>query len=250
MRKIIILMGGRKFFRFLRKLRLYGFYVKDYLYFIRKQDSRFEIKWKKRYPCLEDATKKIGFDRHYLYHTAWATRRVLESQVKRHVDISSSLYFVTQLSASVDVFHYDFREPEIFLPGLRLGSENLFNLSFESNSIDSLSCMHVLEHVGLGRYGDPIDPKGDLKAISELIRVLSRGGVLYVVVPVGERSQIFFNAHRSYNPKSFVDMFSGLRLLEFSLLKEKVGGIQERVELSSVAGEEYACGMFIFRKDK
>jgi hypothetical protein len=31
---------------------------------------------------------------------------------------------------------------------------------------DSLSCLHALEHFGLGRYGDPIDPRGHEKGIT------------------------------------------------------------------------------------
>jgi hypothetical protein len=47
--------------------------------------------------------------------------------------------------------------------------------------------MHVVEHVGLGRYGDPIDANGDAQAIKELKCVLWPGGVLYFVVPTGVR---------------------------------------------------------------
>ena len=52
--------------------------------------------------------------------------------------------------------------------------------------------MHVIEHIGLGRYGDEMDPDGDLKAIDELKRVLSRKGDLLFVVPVG-KPKIMYN---------------------------------------------------------
>jgi len=45
--------------------------------------------------------------------------------------------------------------------------------------------MNVVEHVGLGRYGEPLDPEGDIKAMRELRRVLAPGGSLLFVVPVG-----------------------------------------------------------------
>jgi hypothetical protein len=62
--------------------------------------------------------------------------------------------------------------------------------------------MHVIEHIGLGRYGEALDPDGDLKAIRELVRVLAAGGNLLVVVPVG-RPRIQFNAHRIYDYVEF-----------------------------------------------
>ena len=75
------------------------------------------------------------------------------------------------------------------------GYADLANLPFEINSVQSLSCMHTVEHVGLGRYGDPIDPDGDLKAIKEIKRVLAVNGNLLFVVPIG-KPKIVYNAHR------------------------------------------------------
>ncbi len=49
---------------------------------------------------------------------------------------------------------------------------NILDLPFKGNSVESLSCMHVVEHIGLGRYGDPMDPEGDIEAIKELKRVV------------------------------------------------------------------------------
>ncbi len=52
-------------------------------------------------------------------------------------------------------------------------------------SIDRIdSCMHTIEHIGLGRYGDPLDAVGDQTALSELQRVVAPGGSLLIVVPV------------------------------------------------------------------
>ena len=47
----------------------------------------------------------------------------------------------------------------------------------KNDSIDSLSCIYALEHYGLGRYGDPIDPDGWLKGLIEMQRILTRGGI-------------------------------------------------------------------------
>jgi SAM-dependent methyltransferase len=106
--------------------------------------------------------------------------------------------------------------------------------------------MHTIEHVGLGRYGDPLDPEGDLKAISELKRVLKPGGDLLFVTPVGKPT-IAFNAHRIYSYEQVRDFFSPLELKEFSLVPDS-GGLLVNADPALVAAQAYGCGCFWFRK--
>src|SRR2546423_10328582 len=146
---------------------------------------RLPISWDERRPCLEDRTEHCAFDRHYIYHTAWAARILATSRPARHVDISSSLYFSAIASAFVPIDYYEYRPVNIHLPNLRAATADLHDLPFTDTSVASLSCMHVVEHIGLGRYGDDLDPDGDLKAIAELQRVLAPDGSLLFVVPVG-----------------------------------------------------------------
>src|SRR5690606_3594408 len=96
-----------------------------------------------------------------------------------------------------------------------------------TNSIESISCMHTVEHVGLGRYGDPLDYDGDLKAIAELKRVVAPNGSLLFVVPLGAENIICFNAHRIYNKEQVLTLFSDMELKEFAFVpeEEKNGGL-------------------------
>jgi predicted SAM-dependent methyltransferase len=89
----------------------------------------------------------------------------------------------------------------------------------ESNSIESLSCLHVLEHVGLGRYGDTLDASGDRKAAAELMRVLAPSGRLLMVLPMNENPCVHFNAHRFYSFfQAFGELFHDLHLIEAKFL--------------------------------
>lgn len=216
-----------------------------------KQSSRsdFSCDEKDFYRCMDDNTATTGFDAHYLYHTAWAARRVQEMKPIKHVDISSLLYFSTLVSAFVPVDFYDYRPANIKLSGLSMGSADLCNLHFDSHSIQSLSCMHTIEHVGLGRYGDPIDPDGDLKAMSELARVLAVGGYFYFVTPVG-KSKICFNAHRIYSYEQILSYFPSLSLVEFSLIPDdgQERGIIQNADPKLVDMQDYGCGCFVFTK--
>lgn len=231
-------------------LLLFPFIIKDYLkYKSQDKEHRFTIKLKDFYPQIKDKTIKTGFDRHYVYHTSWAARKVKEINPIKHIDISSSLYFSGIVSAFIDIDFYDYRPAELNLSGLKSLHGNLHKLPFENNSVDSISCMHTIEHVGLGRYGDPIDTDGDIKAINELKRVVKSGGNLLFVTPLGQ-PKIQFNAHRIYSYEQIIKYFEGFELKEFSLIPEyeKDGGIIINADPNIVKKENYACGCFWFIK--
>jgi SAM-dependent methyltransferase len=208
-----------------------------------EQGARFALEPKDRLPFLSDATEGTPFDAHYIYHTAWAARRLAALKPARHVDIGSSLYFAALGSAIAPMDFYDYRPPALALEGLTCGRADLLGLPFPGQSVPSLSCMHVVEHVGLGRYGDPLDYDGDLKACRELARVLAPGGRLLFVVPVG-RARVQFNAHRVYDPRLVEGMFPGLKLEAFSLLDD-FGAFTDGASLEKGAAQSYGCGCFV-----
>ncbi len=222
------------------------FILFDYLSFKRKNDKRFSLKFSDVYPCIKDKTVKTKFDAHYIYHTAWAARKVYEIEPKKHTDISSSLYFSGIVSAFVPIDFYDFRPADLKLSGLVARHADLTKLDFADSSIDSLSCMHTVEHVGLGRYGDPIDPTADIKAMDELKRVTAVGGSLLFVVPVG-KPKIEYNAHRIYSYEQVIGFFKDFTLKEFSLITDSAE-FMEHANPTLVSEQHYGCGCFWFVK--
>lgn len=217
----------------------------DYIKFIKLNDGRFNLKLLNFFPCLEDKTRLTGFEPHYIYHPAWAARVVAKLKPECHIDISSTLNFCTTVSAFCKVKFFDFRPANIILDNLEVSRADLTCLVFKDNSVDSLSCMHVVEHIGLGRYGDPIDPKGDLNAISELNRVISHGGSLLFVVPVGIK-KIAFNAHRIYSYKQVLSYFPNFILKEFVLIPDNAleKGIIYNATEELVDKQKWGCGCF------
>jgi SAM-dependent methyltransferase len=208
--------------------------------------SRFNVDWADRYPCLDDFTSSTPFDAHYLYHPAWAARIIAETRPALHVDISSKLDFCAILSAFVPTEFYDLRPARINLSNLVSKRADLTALPFPDASVESLSCMHVVEHIGLGRYGDPLDPDGDLKAISELKRVLAPRGSLLFVVPVGKPS-LRFNAHRIYGPEQVTSYFGGFRVRRFALIDD-AGNFTDGADPASARTQEYGCGCWWLMK--
>lgn len=140
------------------------------------------------------------YDWSYLLHCGWAARVLAKNKTQRHADFGSYVYFAALCSAWIPQFHFfDIRGLHCPLPGLGTGIADLTRLPFADEEWESISCLHVLEHVGLGRYGDTVDADGDKKAIREMWRVLKPGGALILVLPMNRDPRVNFNAHRIYS---------------------------------------------------
>ena len=203
-----------------------------------------------RQPCLDDDTLTTGFDTHYIYHVAWAIRKIVNRRPLSHTDISSSLGFVTSISSFIPTTFFDFRPANIFLNNLTCKQGNLtLSNQWDEKFASSLSCMHVVEHIGLGRYGDTLNATADITAIENLKRFLAPGGHLFFVVPVGVPS-IYFNAHRVYSAQWIIDFFSDICSLEEFYFIPGPQNIAPILNCDPKLTENfpYGCGCFEFKR--
>lgn len=198
------------------------------------------------YPCLGDWVSTTPFDPHYFYQAAWLSRQLATTKITKHIDIGSDVKLIGSISAFVPIEFIDFRPLQVTLPGLQCTAGDITNLPMEADSVISLSCLHVVEHIGLGRYGDPLDSQGSDKAMAELSRVVSTGGLLYLSVPVG-RARICFNAHRVFSPIEIINAFDSFELVSFSMVNDS-GHFLSNCMPSDALDQDYACGMFVFKK--
>lgn len=221
----------------------------DYVHFNKSiKNKRFQYS-APSHPILNDKTPTTPFEPHYTYHPAWAARIIAKINPQTHTDISSTVSFCTIASAFLQIDFYDYRPADIRLTNLTCKTANLTNLHFESNSIASLSCMHTIEHIGLGRYGEPIDYDGDLKAIKELKRVVIPSGDLLIVIPIG-KAKIEFNAHRIYSYEQIISYFDDFKLIEFTLIPDNYEelGLIENATKDQADIQNWGCGCFWFKK--
>lgn len=227
---------------FIKSIKIYR---RQYEYYLNK---RFPLYIRNLYPQISDRTRVTGYDRHYVMHTAWAARILSKIKPTVHTDISSSIYFNAIVSAFIPVNFYDFRPANLRLSGLQCLQGNLLNLPFKDNELKTISCMHVIEHIGLGRYGDEMDINGDIKAIKELVRVTDIKGNILIAVPIGiERLE--FNAHRVYSYEHIISLFNDCKLVEFSLIDDDLSNYPIlNPELNYINKQTYGCGLFWFEK--
>lgn len=225
------------------------FFLPKYFYHLveyKKLSKQHKIQFSDLQPCLGDWTVSTPFDPHYFYQSAWAARKLNQSSPSAHVDIASSVLMIGVLSGFIETTFVDFRPLRVNLKGLNSIPGDILALPFLDESVGSLSCLHVIEHIGLGRYGDCLDPDGSIKGALELQRILKKGGNLLLSLPIG-RERICFNAHRVHSPQSVLDLFYSMQLLEFSFVGDD-GEFYESVELDRAKTLEYGCGLFHFQK--
>lgn len=226
--------------------------IYGYFWFIR-DSIRYKIKDPKAkllnlnlFPILNEKTKLTPFDAHYFYHPVWAFNRIIKNKPKEHVDVASDYRLSSYLSNFIKTTFIDIRPIKVKLKNLTIKEGSALNLPYKNSSVSSLSCLHVIEHIGLGRYGDLIDPKGTIKACNEFKRVLQKNGFLYIATPIG-KEKICFNAHRVFFQQTIIDYFKPLRLIEFSIITDN-GSFIENTDPNKFKNQNYACGLFVFKK--
>ena len=136
---------------------------------------------------------------------------------------------------------------DISIPGVSFTQSDAKNLDgIDDDSITSLSALCSLEHFGLGRYGDPIDPEGCFKCFKAIQKKVSIGGAIYIAVPIGIEG-VEFNAHRVFNTRTIIREFSQCELKEYSI--DYGTHIEYNADLDALnEAKDYEFGLFYFEK--
>jgi SAM-dependent methyltransferase len=208
-----------------------------------KSDSGMRLG--KLYPCTDEYDLESGTaSGQYFHQDLLIARRVFEANPRRHVDLASRIDgFVAHLAV--------FREVEVF--DIRPLTTSARNIIFRQCDImadiapeftdycDSLSCLHALEHFGLGRYGDHLDPDGHLKGFENFHRILQKHGTLYLAVPIGPH-RVEFNAHRVFGVPDLIRMVTPrFEIRRFSFVDD-AGELHDNVPLTSQdSGCHFGC---------
>jgi hypothetical protein len=201
------------------------------------------------FPVLSDYRSEAGSARgHYFHQDLWFARKIFAARPARHIDIGSRVDgFVAHLLTFMPVTVIDVRPMHSSVEGLSFLQSDATRLdNLADDSVESVSTLHAVEHFGLGRYGDPIDPDACFTAMRSLSRVLAPRGRLYFSVPIG-RERVEFNAHRVFDPYTILDAFRDLRLVSFAAVDD-AGDLQPQTEPSAWRDARFACGLFELTK--
>lgn len=200
------------------------------------------------HPCLFDLTPNTqSGGGHYFYQDIWALHKLAELKPVEHHDVGSRFDgFVGQATAICPIVCWDIRPPGFQLPRFEFRAGSILDLPVPDQSLMSLSCLHVVEHIGLGRYGDPLDPEGTEKALKELMRVLAPGGQLLLSMPIG-KERLCFNAQRIWHPEAPIHLLKELTLVEFSAVDDRDHFLQNACPLD-LTNAVYSCGLYQFTR--
>lgn len=218
-------------------------FLKEYkVYLNHNENSNFRVAARYLYPCLTDRTALTPIEPTYFFQDTWAASKIFHLKPKHHYDVGSSVKTLGILAQFVPITMIDIRPIDLELENLLFKSGSVLDLPFEDDCIESLSSLCVVEHIGLGRYGDPVDPWGSEKAIEELKRVLKPGGNLLLSVPVDQESRVYFNAHRTFTREHVLQLFKNMELIE----EKYVYGRSMQDNYNESKG--FGTGLYHFRK--
>lgn len=236
--------------KMIRSIRGIFYYISDWKKF--RKNYRGEINL---LPCLHDRFEEGGSTKNeYFWQDLHVAQKIHDAKPMRHVDIGSRIDgFVAHVASFREIEVFDIRPIASSIPKVVFKQADLMNpIAAYLNYCDSLSCLHALEHFGLGRYGDPIDPSGYEAGFKNMIGILKPGGTFYLAVPIG-RERVEFNAHRVFDPKTFAHMGRdhGLKLMNFDWIGlEKV--IMHATDcaqaMEDLSKHDYALGIYTFSK--
>jgi hypothetical protein len=196
-------------------------------------------------PIYKDYRKQAGTATgHYFHQDLLVAGYVHKANPKRHIDIGSSIEgFVAHVASfrPIELCDFSFKQMDL-----------MDSAKVEANACDSLSCLHAIEHFGLGRYGDPINPNGHIDGFKNLLKMLAADGTLYISFPIGSVDKVVFNAHRVFAPKSILGWQSevAIAVVQFSYVDD-AGNLHREVEMDAVpASLQYGCGIYSIVKTR
>ena len=230
-------------------------FIFDYLDYKKKGG-----KVNKLYPIINehklssDKSDVIQNNSHYFNQDLLVANYINKTKPNRHVDIGSRIDgFVSNVASFRKIEIFDIRKNKIFFENIKFKRADITKLNKKYfNYSDSVSCLHTIEHIGLGRYGDAIDPQGHIKAFNNLKKILKKNGKLYISFPLSEKTKVHFNAHRTFEKSEILKWIENdLKLVNFDFINDQ-GELFKSAKLSKISTKnlDYGLGIYTFKKLK
>jgi hypothetical protein len=236
--------------QFVKGLTQIPWYLKSLAAFKKNSISSIEIM-----PCLHDRHDQSGStNSEYFWQDLFIAQEIFKSSPEAHLDVGSRLDgFVAHVASFREIEVVDIRPSPNEIPNVKFTRMDLMADSPEVDGFyDSISCLHALEHFGLGRYGDTIDANGWKRGLGNIAKILREGGSLYLSVPVG-RPRVVFNAHRVFDIEELINEMAKYQLKLSHLYyiepgKAGVKGGEIDTVRTLMANEDYILSLIVVTK--
>ena len=238
-----------------KQLSQNAWYVRDFNTFKRLSGVQSEFPIADNYPCLNDKFDDSGVaNGAYFHQDLFVAKQIYTHKPTKHVDIGSRIDgFIAHVAVFRPIEIFDIRKLDSKVENISFIRADLMSDNFNYiDYCDSISCLHALEHFGLGRYGDDIDPNGHLKGFQKITQMLKKAGMFYFSVPMGIQ-RIEFNAHRIFSLSYLYKWVTkDFNIISFSFVDDN-GDLNENIQLSdevidSSCGCNHGCGIFVLQK--
>ena len=258
LKKIILILN---FFGFnpivlVNNLRSIFWYFRDLIIVFSKLKNNKDFKITTLYPCLLDKYDSAGvITGHYFHLDLLISQKIFLKNPKNHIDVGSRIDgFVAHVASFRKINIIDIRDLKSELKNIEYIKLNICKPLDDNyyNITDSISCLHALEHFGLGRYGDPIDIDAHIKALNNFHKMLKKNGIFYFASPIGPQ-RIEFNAHRVFSIKYLIEKFANLFLIKDFYFVDDKGSLvhpakMNQSNIDNNFGCNYGCGIFLLKK--
>lgn len=206
------------------------------------------------YPVFADYDDQAGSAKgHYFHQDLLVASLIHQASPRRHIDVGSRIDgFVAHVAS--------FRKIEV-MDVRSLSDTGHANIAFLQADLmdpanaphritDSLSCLHTIEHFGLGRYGDPLDPEGHIKGFRNLLNMVKSGGLLYISFPVAAETEVQFNGQRVFAPKeifTWIPEGTSVEMMRFDFVN-RAGALVAATSIDAITpGLRSGCGIYTLR---
>jgi SAM-dependent methyltransferase len=240
----------------LKYLKVMPTLLREY-YQLKKQTKHGHIDFPfgKFHVCFEDRLQESGTaSGHYFHQDLLVAGKIFKNNPIKHVDIGSRVNgFVSHVASFRQIEVFDIRKLNTQIDNVRFIQADLMDHSFSMNDYsDSISCLHALEHFGLGRYGERIDYQGHLLGWDNIYKILKKGGKLYFSVPIGKQ-RIEFNAHRVFSIAYLLQMIEERYQIDSFSYVNDAGDLIKNAKITEEAIKNnftchYGCGIFELTK--
>ena len=225
--------GFKVFLSSLEEFRLLGGHVNNY------------------YPILDEFDQAAGTaDSDYFHQDLIVAQEIYSRNPASHFDIGGRIDgFVAHVASFREIQVLDIRQLQnTSHPNIRFRQIDFF-LEDLSEITDSVSCLHTIEHFGLGRYGDKLNPQGHKDGFKKLLGMLKPGGILYVSFPISNSATLAFNAHRILEPRELLDWLpSEFNLVNFHFVNDSSELVRDWDLASKLPQVKLGCGIYIVQR--